>query len=821
MTSIVRVCPLSGGLSPGDNDACTPHCYLLEVDQFTFLLDCGWDASFTGNGGKACLEPFLRELKRLSHKIDAVLLSHPDPLYIGSLPHAVGRLGLTCPIYATVPVYKMGKMFLYDLYQARYSQEEFDHFTLDEVDKTFKMITKVHFNQTIHLKGKGEGLAITAYQAGHMIGASMWKIVKDGEEDIVYAVDFNHKRERHLNGCDLDKISRPSLLITDGYNAKLKQKRRADRDEALMTAILQTLRSGGNVMMAVDTAGRVLELSHMLDQLWQNKESGLMAYSLALLNHVGYSVIESAKSQIEWMSEKLMRSFEGQRNNPFNFKHLKVCHSMSEVNKVPSPKVVLASMPDLECGFSRELFALWATHPKNSVILTSRSPKGTLAHDLVSRGGNDRVINLEIKKRVKLTGAELEEFKRKKDQEQKAASTAADSAMDEDDESSDDEMEAEPQGLAKGKARQVKHDIMAKGVVVGAAGGVGGVGGAPLHPADEPVVPAKQAFFKSTKSKFLMFPFHEDKVKWDDYGEIIKPEDWIDTSMDTDRTGPGGGTSGDNKIEAAAEEDKEANGGAAAASTAAQEVPTKCVSNVMKIQVKAQIQYIDFEGRADGESIYRCIVKMKPRRVVIVRGSREDNKALSDACASIVDASSSDAGNTDNDGSQNKRVFTPRTGEVVDATTETHIYQVRLTDSLLSKLNFQTGKDNSSLAWVDGYISFERAADKADITMDSAGDTDMEEDGGVAVVPTLEPVPEAEIPGHAAIYVNELKLSDFKMVLSKHHISSEFQGGVLFCGSNSQVALRRHDSGRVTIEGSHCDDYYVVRRLLYEQYAIV
>ena len=49
---------------------------------------------------------------------------------------------------------------------------------------------------------------------------------------------------------------------------------------------------------------------------------------------------------------------------------------MSEVNKVPSPKVVLASMPDLECGFSRELFALWATHPKNSVILTSRSPKG-------------------------------------------------------------------------------------------------------------------------------------------------------------------------------------------------------------------------------------------------------------------------------------------------------------------------------------------------------------------------------------------------------------------------------------------------------------
>lgn len=28
----------------------------------------------------------------------------------------------------------------------------------------------------------------------------MWKIVKDGEEDIIYAVDYNHKKERFFNG---------------------------------------------------------------------------------------------------------------------------------------------------------------------------------------------------------------------------------------------------------------------------------------------------------------------------------------------------------------------------------------------------------------------------------------------------------------------------------------------------------------------------------------------------------------------------------------------------------------------------------------------
>lgn len=52
------------------------------------------------------------------------------------------------------------------------------------------------------------------------------------------------------------------------------------------------------MLVAADTAGRVLELAHMLDQLWRNTESGLIAYSLILLNNVSYNVVEFAKSQV-------------------------------------------------------------------------------------------------------------------------------------------------------------------------------------------------------------------------------------------------------------------------------------------------------------------------------------------------------------------------------------------------------------------------------------------------------------------------------------------------------------------------------------------
>lgn len=37
-----------------------------------------------------------------------------------------------------------------------------------------------------------------------MIGGAIWRITKMDEEEIVYAVDFNHKKERHLNGCTFE-----------------------------------------------------------------------------------------------------------------------------------------------------------------------------------------------------------------------------------------------------------------------------------------------------------------------------------------------------------------------------------------------------------------------------------------------------------------------------------------------------------------------------------------------------------------------------------------------------------------------------------------
>ena len=174
MTSIVKIHAISGVYDE------SPHCYLLQIDEFKILLDLGWDEFFNPKP--------IKELSRLVSQVDVILLSYPDPLHLGAFPHL--RHEIKCPVYATVPVYKMGQLFMYDLHQSHHNMEEFNIFSLDDVDEAFDMITQLKYNQTVPFKGKGQGISITPLPAGRIIGGTVRRITKDGEEDIIYAVEY-------------------------------------------------------------------------------------------------------------------------------------------------------------------------------------------------------------------------------------------------------------------------------------------------------------------------------------------------------------------------------------------------------------------------------------------------------------------------------------------------------------------------------------------------------------------------------------------------------------------------------------------------------
>ncbi len=90
------------------------------------------------------------------------------------------------------------------------------------------------------------------------------------------------------------------------------------------------------------------------------------------------------------------------------------------------------------------------------------------------------------------------------------------------------------------------------------------------------------------------------QIRWDDYGEIIKPEEWMDTSTDQMNSNPENGQG-----------DSEFNTENQTAPPEASEVPTKCVVAGQTFRVKCKILYMDFEGQCEGESMLKvCTVDL-------------------------------------------------------------------------------------------------------------------------------------------------------------------------------------------------------------------
>lgn len=136
-----------------------------------------------------------------------------------------------------------------------------------------------------------------------------------------------------------------------------------------------------------------------------------------MLSSVASSVIEAAKSQVEWMADNILKACETGGDNPFHMKYLKFCHTLAELNQVRSPKVVLVSGSDMECGLSRDLFLESCADSKNLVIMTGRTSGYTLGSkliDIAAKKDTSNSVKLLMKKRIKLEGTELENYKAQK-----------------------------------------------------------------------------------------------------------------------------------------------------------------------------------------------------------------------------------------------------------------------------------------------------------------------------------------------------------------------------------------------------------------------
>ncbi|KAL2863618.1 cleavage polyadenylation factor subunit CFT2 [Aspergillus lucknowensis] len=951
---------------------------ILELDGgVKILVDVGWDDTF---------DPLdLVELEKHVPTLSLILLTHATPSHIGAYVHCCKTFPLftQIPIYATSPVIALGRTLLQELYSSAplaatflpkasiselgasisaastASVAEGDGSvevtsagrillqppTAEEIARYFSLIQPLKYSQPHQpipspFSPPLNGLTLTAYNAGHTVGGTIWHI-QHGMESIVYAVDWNQARESVVAGAAwfggsgasgtevIEQLRKPTALIcsTRGGDKFALSGGRKKRDELLLDMIRSTLVKGGTILIPTDTSARVLELAYALEHAWRDaardtKDDVLKRGGLYLAGRKANTTMRLARSMLEWMDENIVREFEaaeaadgtsqshgtadprqpkadGKGLGPFTFKHLRIVERKTKLEKLLSdgtPKVILASDSSLDWGFAKESLRALAGGRDNLLLLTEPlhyrkvSYKTDEAHrrtlgSMIWQWYEERQDGVALEKgsdgemleQVHSGGRELswmdvqrapleygeqllyQQYLATKRQFQDTAQTRGQENLDTtadaiDDRSSSlsEDSETEQQGRVLNFSTSLAHANRNKLGLTDEDLGV------------NVLLRRKNVFdydVRGKKGRERMFPYVAPRKKGDEYGELIRPEEYLraeereEIDMQQRRTesqlklgqkrrwddaGPSGrqNTGGPNRRRRDGDDAErkdadlldnlsltEGGDGADEAATSGTELdeqafegPAKAIYEKATLTINARLAFVDFTGIHDKRSLEMLIPLIQPRTLILVGGMKEETMALATECQKLlvaksgVDASSATAA----------VIFTPVNKEVVDASVDTSAWMVKLSNNLVRRLRWQHVR-SLGVVTVTGQLKgpeltstdeepTDSPSKKQKLTNETASENATPTTAeSKQAIDTPESHPILDIPPAnmasgtrsmtRPLHVGDLRLADLRKIMQGAGHTAEFRGeGTLLI--DGMVAVRKSGTGRIEIEAA-------------------
>ncbi|RGP59912.1 hypothetical protein FLONG3_11046 [Fusarium longipes] len=732
----------------------------------------------------------------------------------------------------------------------------------------------------------------------------------------------------------IEQLRKPTALICSsrGADRTAQPGGRAKRDEQLIDTIKACVTKGGTVLIPIDSSARVLELSYLLEHAWRTdaaSEGGVLkSAKLYLAGRNMSSTMRYARSMLEWMDDSIVQEFEAfaedqrkvngatnkKEGGPFDFKYLRLLERKAQIARLLSQnmendgtegRVILASDSSIEWGFSKDLIKGLAQDSRNLVILTdkpglSKNNKPSIARTLwdwwkerkdgvsVEKNSNGENIELvyaggrqlEIREpqRHALEGDELTLYQQWLATQRQLQATqqsggvggleaAADVVDDASSESSSDSEDED--GEQQGKALNVSTAIAQAGrknvVLKDEDLGIN-------------ILIKKKGVYdfdsRGKKGRERTFPIAIRRKRQDDFGELIRPEDYLraeekeeegqdNANVETtdDKLGKkrrwddvaksGTGASKRPQAMRANSHDGEEAGAGDGDGFVPDELdtvedieseepvgPCKLSYQTEIVQANMRIAYVDFSGLHDKRSLNMLIPLIQPRKLILVGGEREETLSLAEDCRRALGADSSNPDSTGSERSVN--VYTPEVGVVVDASVDTNAWVVKLADPLVRKIKWQNVR-GLGIVTITGQLlathlneaaaADEETANKRQKTEELPSSTTLT--NTAAAIPSATPVLDV-LPANLIsavrsaaqpLHVGDLRLADLRRAMQSAGHTAEFRGeGTLVV--DGTVAVRKTAAGRVEVESvgmptARRSTFYEVRKMIYDNLAVV
>jgi cleavage and polyadenylation specificity factor subunit 2 len=621
---------------------------------------------------------------------------------------------------------------------------------------------------------------------------------------------------------------------------------------------------------------------------------------------------------LEWMDDNIVREFEATADDmrktngdgrskdatPFDFRHIKLLERPAQIEKLlsqtsSSGRVILASDETIEWGFSKDVLKSLAQDPNNLVVLTDKPALSTVGHPSIARTlwewwnekndantsngettelvpGSGRELRIHEAKREGLEGEELAAYQQwlaTKRQLQatlqtggamalEATADVADDASSEsssDSEASDDEQQGKALNISTTMGQATRKKVVLSDADLGIN-----------------VLTKKKGAsdfdVRGKKGRERSFPLALRRKRDDQFGDLIRPEDYLRDEEKEEETQAASRMHGDddnqrkrrwdddqqgpNKRQTAGHRNgmDDADGAGDPNGPPPDELdevedipeeniqgPAKLVTSSYTISVNFRIGFIDFAGLHDKRSLNNLIPLIQPRKLILVGGSQAETSALAADCKHLLAAQLGTSEGSVAD------VMTPQNGEWVDASVETNAWVVRLADDLVKKLRWQnvrglgivtiTGQLVRQGVTVDKDVGANKrfkTAETDEGEETAAGGEDAAEEKVADAVPTLDTLPVSMVSAARStaqpLHVGDLRLTDLRRAMQSAGYTAEFRGeGTLVI--NGTVTVRKAATGQIELESigvtdptamvQHRSTFYEVKRMIYDGLAVV
>ncbi|WP_295818083.1 MBL fold metallo-hydrolase [uncultured Deinococcus sp.] len=343
------------GLGGTDEVGASSYLYLLK--EGTLLIDAGLRPGQVG-------EAALPQLERLQeHPPSAMILTHAHLDHVAALP-VVTRRFPRLPIYCTEATARIAALVLTDTLKVS-TEQGYPMFSAGEMKRSLERLRPIPYFQRI----TEHGYTFEIFPSGHLLGAAS-VLIESGGRTVFHTGDVSNVDTPVVNAAWLPaQVTAVDAVVSESTYGDTLLPSRKEQVRTFVSAIGETLRGGGRVLIPSFALGRAQEITQILHTAMA---SGLLPAVPIHLDGLTRSMTQAYEDMLPLLPQALQNRRQSSGQPVFLSGTVNLVKDRQERERIlgsDQAAVVVASSGMLHAGASPQYARAWLRDPENALFV--------------------------------------------------------------------------------------------------------------------------------------------------------------------------------------------------------------------------------------------------------------------------------------------------------------------------------------------------------------------------------------------------------------------------------------------------------------------